>query len=110
MGWWRFEDAAVSNSAQDATGKSNDATLVVLDPKSAGVAGRRVSLRLYVNGVEAGNVASSGVCTPDNSKVTLCGNQNNAAGNIEEAFNGLVDDLQLYKRGLLAAEVAALAK
>jgi hypothetical protein len=46
----------------------------------------------------------------DTSKVTICGNQNDASGAIIERWNGLVDDVQLYSRALTATEIASLAK
>jgi hypothetical protein len=52
----------------------------------------------------------SDVFKADSSKLTICGNQNDASGAITQRWNGLVDDLQLYNRALTATEIAGLAK
>jgi hypothetical protein len=66
--------------------------------------------RIYTNGslVASRNLAAS--FRLDSSKLVICGNQNDAAGAIQERWNGLVDELQLYSRALSAAEIAGLAK
>jgi hypothetical protein len=66
--------------------------------------------RIYVNGAQVYTNLSNGVFKADTSKLTICGNQNDASGAITERWNGLVDDLQLYSRALMATEIAALAK
>ena len=66
--------------------------------------------RIYVNGAQVTSKSSSDVFKADTSKLTICGNQNDASGAITELWNGLVDDLQLYNRVLTATEIANLAK
>ena len=66
--------------------------------------------RIYVNGSQVTSQNSSDVFKADTSKLTICGNQNDASGTIAERWNGLVDDLQLYNRALTATEIAILAK
>jgi hypothetical protein len=66
--------------------------------------------RIYVNGSQVTSKSSSDVFKADTSKLTICGNQNDASGTIAERWNGLVDDLQLYNRALTATEIANLAK
>ena len=66
--------------------------------------------RIYVNGSQVTSQNSSDVFKADTSKLTICGNQNDASGTIAERWNGLVDDLQLYNRALTATEIASLAK
>jgi hypothetical protein len=68
------------------------------------------TVRIYVNGAQVYSNLSNGVFKADTSKLTICGNQNDTSGAITERWNGLVDDLQLYSRALMATEVAALAK
>ena len=66
--------------------------------------------RIYVNGSLVTSRASSDVFKADTSRLTICGNQNDASGTITERWDGLVDDLQLYSRALTATEIADLAK
>ena len=66
--------------------------------------------RVYVNGTQVTSRNSSAVFRADTSKVVICGNQNDASGAIQERWNGLVDDLQLYNRALTATEITNLAK
>jgi hypothetical protein len=66
--------------------------------------------RIYINGSQVTSQNSSNVFKADTSRLTICGNQNDAGGTIMERWNGLVDDLQLYNRVLTATEIATLAK
>jgi hypothetical protein len=66
--------------------------------------------RIYVNGTQVLSRTSSAVFKADTSKLTICGNQNDASGAITQRWNGLVDDLQLYGRALTATEISSLAK
>ena len=66
--------------------------------------------RIYVNGTQVLSRTSSAIFRADTSKLTICGNQNDASGAIIERWNGLVDDLQLYGRALTATEISSLAK
>jgi hypothetical protein len=66
--------------------------------------------RIYVNGTQVTSRTSTAVFKADTSKLVICGNQNDASGSIQERWNGLVDDLQLYSRALTATEIAGLAK
>ena len=68
------------------------------------------TVRLYVNGSQVASKNVSDVFKADSSKLTICGNQNDASGAITQRWNGLVDDLQLYNRALTATEIAGLAK
>jgi hypothetical protein len=66
--------------------------------------------RIYMNGTQVFSRNASAYFRADTSKVTICGNQNDASGAIIERWNGLVDDVQLYSRALTATEIASLAK
>jgi hypothetical protein len=66
--------------------------------------------RIYVNGTQVFSRSSFAVFRADTSKLTICGNQNDASGSIIERWNGLIDDLQLYNRALTATEISGLAK
>jgi hypothetical protein len=65
--------------------------------------------RIYVNGSQVTSKILNAVFKSDTSKVVICGNQNDTSGAIQERWNGLVDDLQLYSRALTATEIADLA-
>lgn len=67
-------------------------------------------IRVYVNGLQVAAGAGSGVFGMDTSKLTLCGNQNDASGTITENVDAVIDDLRIYKRALTAAKIADLAK
>jgi len=66
--------------------------------------------RIYVNGVQVASKNTTAVFKADTSKLIICGNQNDASGNVIEHWTGMIDDLQLYSRALTAAEIANLAK
>jgi hypothetical protein len=66
--------------------------------------------RIYMNGTQVFSRNASAYFRADTSKVTICGNQNDASGAIIERWNGLVDDVQLYSRALTSTEIASLAK
>jgi len=68
------------------------------------------TVRMYVNGSQVASKNVNDVFKADSSKLTICGNQNDASGAITQRWNGLVDDLQLYSRALTATEIAGLAK
>ena len=68
------------------------------------------TVRVYVNGAQVTSRASTAAFGADTSKLVICGNQNDSSGAIQERWNGLVDDLQLYSRALTATEIANLAK
>ena len=64
---------------------------------------------LYVNGVEVGRQALTGMFGRDTTPVILGGNGNDASGVPTELFPGRVDELMLYARALSATEIAQLA-
>ena len=61
------------------------------------------TLRLYVNGAEVAQLAVSGSILTSNSPVRIGGNQ--AWGG--EWFNGSIDEVRIYNRGLTPAEIQA---
>lgn len=62
------------------------------------------TLKLYVNGVEAGSVTASGTATDTNGDFAIGRNGSNAA----LYFDGLVDDVAIFNRALSASEVLQL--
>jgi hypothetical protein len=68
------------------------------------------TIRIYQDGTQIASGAGTGTFAADTSKLTLCGNQNDAAGTIQERFTGRVDDVRVYDRALSAADIAALAQ
>jgi lysophospholipase L1-like esterase len=65
-------------------------------------------VRLYVNGVEQFSTPHSGVFPVDSTGITVGAGHNDDGRTPVEAFNGMVDDLQVYGGGLSVAEVQAL--
>ena len=59
---------------------------------------------LYLDGTEEGSVAATGTVTPNNVPVALGEN----ALSRGRFFNGWMDDVRLYNRGLSAEEVQSL--
>jgi len=58
------------------------------------------SVRLYVNGFQAGNVSATGAITTSTSPLTMGGNTPYG-----EFFNGRIDDVRVYNRALSLAEI-----
>jgi hypothetical protein len=69
-------------------------------------------IRIYVNGVEAGNNDEILTIPSDPNPVRISGNVNTGdAGTSEKQFfDGYVDDVRIYDHALTPAEIAALAK
>ena len=62
---------------------------------------------IYIDGVNIRTATASAVKTVSNAGIFKVGMQENAAGYLNK-FNGLIDDLIIYKKALNQAEVAAL--
>jgi len=68
-------------------------------------------LRLYVNGVEIGRHAQTGMIQVDDNPVTIGGEENGSDSRVVDGeFNGLIDDVYIYNRALSPEEIQALYK
>ena len=65
------------------------------------------TMKLYKNGAEVGSLDKGGTLSANPDANVAIGNQ--PLGTDGRAWDGLIDDVQLYSRGLSAAEVLALA-
>jgi hypothetical protein len=65
------------------------------------------TMKLYKNGAEVGSLDKGGTLSANPDANVAIGNQ--PVGTDGRAWDGLIDDVQLYSRGLSAAEVLALA-
>jgi len=65
------------------------------------------AMKLYKNGVEAGSVDKGGTLSTNPDANVAIGNQ--PVGTDSRPWDGLIDEVKLYDRGLSAGEVAALA-
>ena len=63
--------------------------------------------KIYVNGILENSVEKSGPVLPSTGGAIKIG-QESAAGEDPEFFNGLIDEVELYKRALSAEEIATL--
>lgn len=64
------------------------------------------TLRLYLDGVEVGSTALSGVVDQNPSVAVAVGSQPAGAGG--QHFDGLIDDVRILQRALTAAEIATV--
>ena len=63
-------------------------------------------MRLYVDGVEIGSQAISGIIPVDNNPVTIGAEENeDIPQDVVGEFEGLVDEVRLYNRALTASEI-----
>ncbi|MEM7395126.1 MAG: LamG-like jellyroll fold domain-containing protein, partial [Verrucomicrobiota bacterium] len=65
-------------------------------------------MRLYVNGADVAAVAKTGMVDTDPSMDVAVGNQPAAASGGARPFDGRIDELRIYDRGLNATEVDTL--
>lgn len=66
-------------------------------------------IRLYVDGVEIGSQPLTGPIIVDGNPITIGGEENGAAvHDVENEFDGLIDDVRIYGRVLSAEELLAL--
>ena len=65
------------------------------------------TMRLYKNGVEVGSLDKGGTLSTNPDANVAIGNQ--PVGTDSRPWDGLIDDVQLYNRGLSEAEIAELA-
>ena len=63
------------------------------------------SMRIYRDGVEVASIPSTGPITPSAARVLI----GRRAGQPQECFRGLVDEVRIYRRGLSGREIAELA-
>jgi hypothetical protein len=65
------------------------------------------AMRLYKNGVEVGSLEKGGTLSTNPEAKVSIGNQPADTG--DRPWDGLIDDVRLYNRGLSADEIASLA-
>lgn len=63
-------------------------------------------MRLYKDGQEVASTAKTGIVDTDPGVAVAVGNQPSGAGSLP--FDGMIDDVRLYRRALSSAEIAAL--
>jgi hypothetical protein len=119
-GWGDLWTLYYNNSGNDEYGFSVNTSgggASVTGPASTGALNQWVLLtgvydgaqvRLYVNGVQVGAAAASGLI-PDESSPLIIGAGDNGSYGIGEYFKGAIDDVRVYNRALTPAEIQALA-
>jgi hypothetical protein len=65
------------------------------------------TMRLYKNGVEVGSLDKGGTLSTDPDAKVSIGNQPDGTG--DRPWDGLIDDVRLYNRGLSVDEISGLA-
>ena len=65
------------------------------------------TMRLYKNGVEVGSLDKGGTLSTNPDANVAIGNQ--PVGTDGRPWDGLIDDVQIYNRGLSVDEIAGLA-
>ena len=67
-------------------------------------------MRLYKNGEEVGSVAKGGMLSTNPDAQVAIGNQPTEMAGVDpdRPWEGLIDDVRLYNRGLSAEEIVAI--
>jgi hypothetical protein len=66
------------------------------------------TVKLYVNGAQSFSTPHSGTFASDTTGITVGATHNDSSGTAEEAFNGKVDDINIYPYALTAQQVQQL--
>lgn len=64
--------------------------------------------QIWVNGAQRYSSPKSGTLAPTSNPFTIGGAENGTSENTSESFQGLIDEVRLYSRGLSADEISAL--
>ena len=64
--------------------------------------------RLYIDGSEVGAQPGSGAILLDNKPLIIGAGQNDSTQDVQEGFNGKMDEVRLYNRALSVEEIFAL--
>lgn len=66
------------------------------------------TVKLFMNGVENFSSAHGGTLPSETNPINIGGSSNDGTGNINEDFNGKVDNVRIYNRAISASEIESV--